>query len=94
MLFPGNFRFPGRTFVFILKILDRTFAAVSDISDFFRFFLIFQGDKIQDYKCPQCGKEVEVTQTAVMKTLPRTLLVHLKRFVWNLERGREKVNDR
>lgn len=53
-----------------------------------------QGDKIQDYKCPQCNKEVEVTQTALMKTLPRTLLIHLKRFVWNLERGREKVNDR
>jgi len=44
----------------------------------------FQGEKIQDYHCAACKKQVEVTRSYSLTSLPNTLIIHLKRFTWSV----------
>ncbi|KAJ3283921.1 hypothetical protein HK104_010175 [Borealophlyctis nickersoniae] len=52
-------------------------------------------DGDNQYSCNGCGKLVDATKRAVIKTLPNTLIIHLKRFDFDVEAMmRKKLNDR
>jgi len=55
----------------------------------------FEGEKIKDYKCPECDKQVEVTKKFSFLTFPQTLIISLKRFRFNHATLRsQKIHDR
>jgi len=55
----------------------------------------FEGEKIRDFKCTGCQAEVEITKQLSIKQLPKTLVIHLKRFQFDVETAtRKKIYDR
>eukprot|EP00808_Paulinella_micropora_P003067 g72370.t1 len=54
-----------------------------------------EGDHIDGYNCEDCKKKVRVKKRAVVKKLPPTLCITLKRFVLNFETFQtEKLDDK
>eukprot|EP01130_Rhizamoeba_saxonica_P015756 TRINITY_DN711_c6_g1_i1.p1 TRINITY_DN711_c6_g1~~TRINITY_DN711_c6_g1_i1.p1 ORF type:complete len:2276 (-),score=421.97 TRINITY_DN711_c6_g1_i1:69-6896(-) len=55
----------------------------------------FGGEKITSFKCDSCEAEVSVTKKYSLKTLPRTMIIHLKRFDFDLSlMMKKKLNIR
>lgn len=53
------------------------------------------GELIQDYKCSNCEKTVEIKRCSTIKRLPNTLIVHLQRLVFDFDTMmQKKLNDR
>eukprot|EP01083_Nonionella_stella_P190306 704817_1 len=53
-----------------------------------------QGEVISDYQCDKCNKRIEILKRSCIRILPRNLVIHLKRFDFDIETlGRAKVND-
>lgn len=56
---------------------------------------MLQGEKIQDFRCQECAEGVEITKQFSIKELPRTLVIHLKRFQFEVETmTRTKIYDK
>ncbi|GAM23819.1 hypothetical protein SAMD00019534_069940 [Acytostelium subglobosum LB1] len=56
--------------------------------------LFIQEESLQDYKCESCNDRVEITKRCLIEKLPNTLILHLKRFEFDLENMRNiKLND-
>jgi len=54
-----------------------------------------EGSEVEGYNCEECKKKVTVVKRAVVKKLPPTLCITLKRFVLNYETFQtEKLDDR
>jgi uncharacterized UBP type Zn finger protein len=53
------------------------------------------GEVVSDYKCGACGETAELEQKTAIEKLPNTLILHLQRLVFDLDRLRDvKLNDR
>ena len=53
-----------------------------------------RSEHIDDYSCDKCNAKTTIRKRTCVKSLPRVMIVHLKRFEFNFERmEREKVND-
>jgi ubiquitin carboxyl-terminal hydrolase 34 len=53
------------------------------------------GEIVQDYKCENCEKKVEIKRCSTIKRLPNTLIVHLQRLVFDFDTMmQKKLNDR
>jgi ubiquitin C-terminal hydrolase len=50
----------------------------------------FQSEKLFDYQCEKCAKKVTATKSCVLIHLPNTLIIHLKRFDFDVSRMQRK----
>jgi hypothetical protein len=57
--------------------------------------LLVAGEVISDYTCSGCNKKVDIVKTQAIKQLPNTLIVHLTRIYFDMDKmGNIKLNDR
>ena len=57
--------------------------------------LLVAGEVISDYTCSGCNKKVDIVKTQAIKRLPNTLIVHLTRIYFDMDKmGNIKLNDR
>jgi ubiquitin C-terminal hydrolase len=67
----------------------------NDIVDSLKAFIepeMLVGDN--GYKCEECNKKVDAKRISCLKTLPKTMILHLKRFDFNFETmTRQKLNN-
>ena len=65
---------------------------MKDVDDSFSKFI--DSETIQDYKCDACEKR-GVTKRDLLKALPNVLILHLKRFTFDMQTFRQvKVNTK
>ncbi|EFA82122.1 hypothetical protein PPL_05027 [Heterostelium album PN500] len=56
--------------------------------------LFVQEESLKDYKCDSCNSKIEISKRCLIDKLPNTLILHLKRFEFDLENMRNiKLND-
>lgn len=64
-----------------------------NLNDILRNFV--SGEVIESYHCDQCQCRCQILKRSCIRILPRNLIIHLKRFDFNVETmSRTKINDR